>query len=219
MNPPALVLASRSPRRAQLLRDAGFEFSQVDPPFEDANQPGDTSSPAAVLAGSLAAHKAASVLDAGLAGDRPDAVVLGADTIVVDQAGVLTGTPTDREQARDMIERLIDCAHQVVTVVALVAQTCQSAGDLRTQTLVDTATVHLGKVGPDELQRYLDTQQWRGKAGGYNLFERQNHWPLRVEGDPTTVVGLPMRKLVPTLQAWNIEPAGFIVNDFKAGAP
>ncbi|MDP7348403.1 MAG: Maf family protein, partial [Phycisphaeraceae bacterium] len=99
------------------------------------------------------------------------------------------------------------------------AQTCQSAGDLRTQTLVDTATVHLGKVGPDELQRYLDTQQWRGKAGGYNLFERQNRWPLRVEGDPTTVVGLPMRKLVPTLLAWNIEPAGFIANDFKTGAP
>ena len=80
---------------------------------------------------------------------------------------------------------------------------------------------HQEKVKQRDEQERLRQQQegdW-AKAGGYNLFERQNRWPLRVEGDPTTVVGLPMRKLVPTLLAWNIEPAGFIANDFKAGAP
>ena len=66
--------------------------------------------------------------------------------------------------------------------------------------LVDVAHVRLGRVPEADLQAYLDSGDWRGKAGAYNLGELQGRWPMEVEGDPTTVVGLPMAKLVAHLR-------------------
>ncbi len=127
-------------------------------------------------------------------------LVVGADTIVVDDAGRLMGKPTDRESARQMIRTLTDAWHDVVTGVALWAPATDAC-----ETFADTAHVHVGQVSDASLEAYLDSDQWRGKAGGYNLFERQDHWPIRVEGDPTTVVGLPMRILVDRLTSIRVE--------------
>ena len=195
-----LVLASRSPRRAQLLADAGFAVVQRDPRFQDPPHPEAVEGEAVSdLATRVAAAGARSVdvdddlLTRGRAGRI---VIVAADTIVVDVEGRLLGQPVDREDARRVIRSLTDAAHDVVTGVALL--------DVRSgaiQTFADTAVVHLGRVDDASLEAYLDTGLWRGKAGGYNLFERQPHWPLRVEGDQTTVVGLPMRRLVERLGA------------------
>jgi septum formation protein len=64
------------------------------------------------------------------------------------------------------------------------------------QSFADRAWVVFGSIDRDEIKAYAATDQWRGKAGGYNLFDRQAaSWPITVEGDPTTVVGLPMKRL------------------------
>ena len=74
-------------------------------------------------------------------------------------------------------------------------------------TFADSATVRFDRVNDAQLDRYLDTDQWRGKAGGYNLYDRQAEgWPISVTGDPTTVVGLPMAKLRPVLAKHGVSP-------------
>lgn len=192
-----LILASQSPRRVQLLAEAGFVFEQRSPPFADPDQPpghlrGDE---AEAYAASLAEQKAKSVA-ATLEGS---ALVLAADTICVDGAGELVGKPRDRGHAREMIASFIDAEHRVLTGVALL-RVVQSEGQIAS--FADVAVVRFGSLREQELEDYLDTDEWKGKAGGYNLFDRQAAgWPIQVEGDPATVVGLPMRRLVPMLHA------------------
>lgn len=198
-NAPSLILASRSPRRAQLLRDAGYRFTQADPPFDDPPQPaGNTGQTAEVLAGQLAGQKALS-----LQGHTPvGSVTLAADTICVSTDDALIGQPRDRDDAERMIRDFMHRTHGVVTGVALLVD------GMDTPTiLTDRTNVTLGGVSDVQLADYLESGDWRGKAGGYNLFDRQAAgWPLTVEGDDTTVVGLPMRKLVPALSDLGVLP-------------
>jgi septum formation protein len=65
----------------------------------------------------------------------------------------------------------------------------------------DRATVRLGRIAPPEIDGYVASGQWRGKAGAYNLAERlEAGWPITYEGDPGTIMGLPMRRLAPLLR-------------------
>jgi tetraacyldisaccharide 4'-kinase len=214
---PPLVLASRSPRRAGLLREAGFDFITLDPPFND---PADPSGQAATLdadaadqARALAQAKAHSLLrDGGLwrrlpAGSvRGTALILAADTIVVDGAGRRLGQPTDRDEAAAMLDRLIDAEHVVVTGVCLLE--AAPAGVVRQASWSDTTRVRIGPVDQSTLAAYLDSGDWRGKAGAYNLGELQDRWPFEiVAGEPTTVVGLPMDRLRQALATWGQDEA------------
>ena len=196
---PRLILASRSPRRAQLLREAGFSFTQADPPFDDPPQPaGGLGQTAEDLAGQLAGQKAVSLRGHGPTGS----VILAADTICVGTDDELIGQPRDRADAERMIRHFMHQTHGVVTGVALLADGMDTP-----QILADRTDVTLGTLSDVQLEVYLDSGGWRGKAGGYNLFDRQAEgWPLTVEGDDTTVVGLPMKKLVSALKALGILP-------------
>lgn len=210
---PPLILASQSPRRAQLLRDAGLVFEQRSPPFEDPDQPpGElTGSEAEGYAIALAKRKAASLAP----GIDPPRLILAADTICIDDQGRLVGKPTDRDDAERMLRAFVNTTHRVVTGVALLrvggpelsqahdrreahadtAWACRGVYDF-----ADTATVSFGPIGDDALRRYLASDDWQGKAGGYNLFDRlAAGWPIEVTGDPSTVVGLPMRRLTAVL--------------------
>lgn len=188
---PMLILASRSPRRARLLREAGYAFIHAAPPFADPPQPDSAHTDAPELVAKLAAIKAMSLAESGVFRDQPGGVILAADTVCVSHDGRCLGQPTDRDDARRMIESFMDRSHHVVTGVALL-----SAGDESPEVFTDTANVWMAVVPMEQLETYLDTQQWIGKAGGYNLFDRQRAgWNIRVDGDPGTVVGLPMRAL------------------------
>ena len=126
------------------------------------------------------------------------ATVLAADTICVDHEGGLLGKPADRADAQTILRRLIAHPHRVITGVALLPIRDGQAGEM--QCFADTAVVTFGKVSDEQLARYLATDGWRGKAGGYNLFDRQAEgWAVQVAGDPATVVGLPMWRLIPLL--------------------
>lgn len=194
-----LILASKSPRRAALLRESGFIFEQIAPRYNDPPVPrGDGKQTAQDLAGELAMLKARSLV--GLV--QADRLILGADTICINQAGELIGQPSSRADARRMIRSFMNTVHEVVTGVALL-----NVAEGQTMCFADTAAVAFGEITDALLDAYLDTQQWHGKAGGYNLFDRQRDgWPITVEGDPATVVGLPMRRLVRLLPQFGVKP-------------
>lgn len=206
---PGILLASRSTRRARLLHEAGYRFSTVTPGFDDPPQPGNGySRDPGGLATELAYRKAKSVLDGepqpkGQSPLRGDAleVVLGADTIVVGPGGRLLGQPRDRHEAMRMLRSLLNKAHRVYTGVALL--NASRDGAVR---FADSARVCWGNISEGQLAVYIDCGRWRGKAGGYNLYEIQGCWPVRVEGDPTAVVGLPMKKLARHLNRWAQTP-------------
>lgn len=191
-----LILASQSPRRAQLLREAGLTFEQRSPPFADPDQPPDhlQGHEAESYAAALAKDKAASLAQTI---EQPR-LILAADTICVDDHGRLVGKPIDRADAGDIIRRFNQTHHRVITGVALLQA---SANDgLLVEGFADTAVVTFGEIDEADLDAYLGSGDWSGKAGGYNLFDRQSAgWPITVEGDPSTVVGLPMRRLLPML--------------------
>lgn len=200
-----LVLASRSPRRAQLLRDAGYLFEQVTPPFDDdATPPPATADDPEAATMDLARRKALSLRDSGP--PTPTArLVLSADTVVIDEHGSAIGAPVTADEAKTMIDRLIGCRHRVVTGVALLL--CRPGDGQEPVCFADAASVDVGPVTDRQLADYLATDKWKGKAGGYNLFERQaDGWPICVDGDPTTVVGLPMRMLAQHLGKWSQAP-------------
>lgn len=199
MKTATLILASRSPRRAKLLDAAGFAFVQVDPTFDDPAWPLATTArvAASTLAGDLANQKARSILLCKDLTAQSRCVVLAADTIVTAPDGRLMGQPRDTEHARTMLQLLVNQTHQVWTGVCLV-----DPANGQSETFCDGAWVTLGAIDNTQLDAYVQSGQWRGKAGGYNLFDLQTHWPMTVAGDPTTVVGLPMKALVPRLRHW-----------------
>lgn len=209
---PALLLASQSPRRAQLLRDAGYAVTQHSPHFADPDQPEETRPQtlheAEQYAAGLAMQKAMSMVQI----IEHYALIIAADTLCVSMSsgdeGTLIGKPTGRADAKAMVTGFMNRAHAVVSGVALLeVNTGQADSPPIEKTLADTAVVTLSQVPDADLDRYLDTGDWQGKAGGYNLFDRQAAgWPITVEGDPTTVVGLPMRKLATALVAFGISP-------------
>ncbi len=175
-----------------MLRELGLHFEQAEPPFDDPPQPEmlDHESPGA-LAAHLAEKKACSLA----ATISKNSTILAADTICVDFQNNLIGTPTTESEAREMIHTFSNCDHQVVTGVCLI-QTNTGAPSTIVNQFADTATVTLGHLTDMQIQDYLHLNTWPGKAGGYNLTERlEVGWPITVEGDSTTVVGLPMIKL------------------------
>lgn len=191
--PRRLILASRSPRRRELLREAGIEHEiRLAEGMDDSDLiPGDVSPENWVA--SLAYLKARAVAD--LLQVDTHAVVLGADTVCV-LRGQIIGQPTDRGHARRIIKSFEETVHGVLTGVALIDQ-----HGVVMSLFIDRATVRMGRIGDDAIEAYLDSETWRGKAGAYNLFERLDAgWPIEFDGDGSTIVGLPMGALEPRLR-------------------
>ncbi len=174
-----LVLASASPRRVQLLQQAGAEFTVVDP-GPDRAWPGAAEPRHGVRA--LALDKARRV-----AARRPDAVVIGADTVVV-LRGERLGKPAGHDEAREMIRRLNGRRHEVWTGIAVVA-----GGEARTS--AEGVTVHVARMSDDEIEAYVATGEPLDKAGAYGIQGRFGQFVKRIEGDYTAVVGLPLARL------------------------
>ena len=186
---PSILLASRSPRRRELLTAAGVPHVAAAPVFDDsALSPGDIVSPGHWVT-SLAYLKAWSQSLAHH--DSP--IVLGSDTACV-LDGRLIGTPADATEAEAMIRAFMDRRHEVVTGVAIIDR---RGGVSQRHLFADQARVDMGRVSDAELDAYLASGAWQGKAGGYNLMDRvEAGWPLAWEGDPTTIMGLPMDRLI-----------------------
>lgn len=187
-----LVLASGSPRRAELLAAAGIDATPLLPTLDDGVYTcGAMDVHDWVI--TLAALKARNVLEA--AGIEVG-TVLGADTVcVVDD--IVLGQPADAKEARNMLSSMVDRSHSVFTGWYLVA-----ANDEQACFGCEVVTVTLGYIDGNEIDRYLSTELWKGKAGAYNLAERVDAgWSITCDGDPTSVMGLPIGRLKQEL-AW-----------------
>ena len=175
-HPERLVLASASPRRADLLTAAGFHFDVV-PAMVDERRLADEAP------GEYAQRVAASKVAAVAAGYR-DRPVLGADTIVVIDDLVL-GKPVDAVDAAAMLARIAGRTHEVITGVAL------RQGN-RLAEAIDVTRVTLVPLTRDEIDRYVATGEPMDKAGAYAAQGLAARYVERVDGSYTNVVGLPL---------------------------
>ncbi len=189
---PSLILASASPRRRALLDEIGIVHTVRPATIDDGQLTPPRIIDPASWVGALAFLKARSSLDIAR---EPDSVVLGADTVCVHQ-GEIIGQPRDRDHAREIIERMMDDTHEVLTGVALIS----TSTDQR-EVFVDRSVVRVGPISPEDIELYLDSGQWKGKAGAYNITERRAAgWPIEFEGDEFSIVGLPIARVIERLR-------------------
>lgn len=174
-----LLLASASPRRAELLRAAGFQFDVQPADVDEAFQVGE--SPEGHV-GRLAEAKAEAVLNG--AGER---VVLAADTVVVIDDLVL-GKPADARDATRMLRLLSGRRHRVLTGVAVVVP----GPGQRRLTRVEATTVELAALTSEDVAWYVGSGEPADKAGGYAVQGLASRFVTRIEGSYSNVVGLPV---------------------------
>lgn len=199
---PLILLASKSPRRRLLLDQAGLDHEVIESGVDDGQLVSGSVTPEQWVA-ALAYLKAAAALNrlplrgpANPPSARPQ-VILGADTVVVDDDRII-GQPRDRADAERILRILIDGEHEVLTGVALIDPLTG-----RREMFTDRSDVTVGNISDAALGEYLDSGEWRGKAGAYNLSERLHAgWPITFTGDPGTIMGLPIEALVPRLAAF-----------------
>lgn len=187
-----LVLASRSPRRADLLSRAGYRFEAAPADIDERRRAGET--PRALVR-RLACEKAAAV-----APRHPGSIVLGADTVVVVDGAVL-GKPDGAAGAADMLRRLSGRAHEVLTGVALRAGRRRRGG-------VQSTRVVFRVLSADEIAWYVASGEPADKAGGYAIQGRASRFVTRIEGSWTNVVGLPVELVDGLLDALGAEGVG-----------
>lgn len=122
-------------------------------------------------------------------GQGMNTVVIGADTVCVHDGRIL-GQPRDRDEAHRMIVAMSDAEHEVLTGIAII-----DPATGRRDLFIDRSLVSVGTIPEHEIVMYLDSEQWRGKAGAYNITERlAAGWPISFSGDETSIVGMPMTR-------------------------
>jgi len=191
-----VILASASPRRAALLRQAGILFVTVPSAVED-----DTPTPGVDAIAHV--QQAALAKARGAASQVGEGLVIGADTLVVLEGEAL-GKPRDPEDAARMLRRLAGRTHQVVTGVALVEV---SAGiERRASTRHERTTVTFRDLSDDDIQAYVATGEPLDKAGAYGIQGRGALLVSGIEGCYTNVVGLPLARLACMLRDFGLSP-------------
>ncbi len=186
---PRLVLASASPRRLALLAQIGVTPDEVvSTDVDETPLKGETPR---LLALRLARAKAEAV-------KAPGAVVLAADTVVAVGRRVLPKAETE-EQARDCLASLSGRTHRVLTAVALRTARFQPAGKGRqdagaslVRTRLAEARVTFKRLSRDEIEAYIASDEWRGKAGGYAIQGLAARYVTNIIGSYTAIVGLPL---------------------------
>lgn len=188
---PMVVLASASARRRAMFAEIGIRHQVIPASVDDGELVAGGVEPMEWVA-ALAFLKASSSADLFVSnesnGDQ-DTLVIGADTVCVHDGEIL-GQPVDRSHAREMILSMSQAEHRVLTGVAIV-----DPATGKRELFVDESIVTVGEIPEHEIELYLDSEQWRGKAGAYNITERlAAGWPITFTGDETSIVGLPMTR-------------------------
>jgi septum formation protein len=189
-----LILASASPRRAQILHDAGISFSVLSSAIDETPYPEETPPQ---MVQRLADAKAELVAARAVG----PAILIAADTVVV-LDGQILGKPRSTDDARRMLELLSGRTHSVVTGVSLIR-----LPEMERRQFAETTLVTFAPLSPDEISSYLATDEPYDKAGAYAIQGYAGRYIPRIEGCYFNVVGLPLARLVDHLQelGWSEE--------------
>ena len=171
-----IVLASASPRRQELLKNAGIEFIVRPADIPEVPLPGERPH---AFGERMALEKARAVRDS-----VPHSMILAADTVVAVENEIL-GKPEDAADAARMLRRLSGRNHLVITAVCLLSE---GAEDVR----AETTTVHFTAMSERDIAEYVATGEPMDKAGAYGIQGQASRWISKVEGDYYNVVGLPV---------------------------
>lgn len=191
----SIVLASASPRRAELLRQIGLSF-RVRP--ADIDETPGTGESARHYVERLARGKALAVQ-----ATEPNAIVIGSDTSVV-LAGEILGKPRDSQDAAGMLRQLSGATHQVMTAVAVAStNACESR--------VAVTDVRFRRLSDQEIDAYVASEEPMDKAGGYGIQGRGGIFVEELRGSYSAVVGLPLQETAellagvgyPVWETWN----------------
>ena len=181
-----LILASASPRRAEILQSAGLPFIVLSSAVDETPIPGES---AKQIVRRLALAKAELVAARAVG----PAIVIAADTVVT-LDGAILGKPRTTEDARLMLEKLSGRTHSVITGVALIR-----LPDAERSEFIETTHVHFAALEDEEIIRYLSSGEPFDKAGAYAIQGRAGRYIPRIEGCYYNVVGLPLARLCAAL--------------------
>jgi septum formation protein len=205
MSQPRLILASGSPQRRQLLEDAGYEFEVLKP--QESVECGICSSggPAALVV-ELALAKAADVASQAKRDGRltGDVVIVACDT-VAECGGQVLGKPRDEDHARGMLQQLRGNVHRVYSGVC-VWRAGEGAAFSQPDVRLATSELRMDSLSEEQLDEYLASGLWRGKAGAFGYQDRAG-WLHLLSGSESNVIGLPMELLTEMLESAGVRPS------------
>jgi len=184
-----LILASSSPRRAEVLRNAGIEFEVRPTAIDETRRPGE---PTGDYVRRLALEKARAAVNAETSAG--DFIVVGADTVVVNRGEILL-KPASPDDARRMLRQLSGGVHEVHTGLAVIRV---PQGIERV--IEEVTSVHFAKLSDAEINAYIETGEPFDKAGAYGIQSIGGRYVTRVEGCYFNVMGMPLARLWATLQ-------------------
>ena len=187
---PMLILASKSPRRKELLKQIGIPFVVVVSDAEEVS--GNSWTPAALVVEN-AKRKARAVAE-----KYPDSPVLGADTVVSSE-GKIFGKPKDKDEARKMLTALSGKMHEVTTGLALINRNEIRTTNVTTKVFFDTMT-------KADIDAYIATEESMDKAGAYTIQGKAARFIEKIEGSYSNVVGLPLNALIQLSKDLNLFP-------------
>jgi septum formation protein len=182
---PRIILASRSPQRKALLRELGLQFRAIPSEVEEVTE-GDPRE--VVMANALAKARAVA------ARRRPGTMVIAGDTEVVVDGSAL-GQPQLEGEARWCLETLSGRTHEVLGALALLGPD-RDQDEPAERTGVESTQVTFAELGPDLIDTYLASGEWRGRAGGYAVQGLGSALIAGIEGDVSNVIGLPVPLLL-----------------------
>ncbi|HYL45444.1 MAG TPA: Maf family protein [Candidatus Limnocylindrales bacterium] len=188
-----LILASSSPRRAEILRNAGIAIEVCAIPVDESLRAGESHDD---YIQRLALAKARAAADAQR--DRRDEIwVVGADTIILAGGEILT-KPSSADEARNMLRRLSGTWHEVHTGLAVLHRPgadSSRAGSADERVVEEITRVQLAPLSESDLDAYLATGEWADKAGAYGIQGVGGRYVTRIEGCYFNVVGMPIGRL------------------------
>jgi septum formation protein len=184
-----IILASKSPRRKQILQQVGLEFTVEVSDFDEAQVKFKTPED---LVEKLSLEKAKVI-----AGKNPDAIIIGADTTVIYKNEII-GKPTSKQDAVRILKLLSGNIHEVVTGFTVIS-------DKKSITKHVTSKVKFKKLSEVEIKAYVATGEPMDKAGGYGIQDKGGLFIENIQGDYFNVVGLPIFAVSEALKQFGVE--------------
>lgn len=194
--PTKLILASTSPRRAEILRNAGFDFEVFPSSVDESRSPREA---APVYVWRVAELKARTAMRRLRANSHKEChAIVAADTVVAVDGDVL-GKPRSEDDARRMLRRLSGKWHEVFTGLAVLVRQSQ-----RTIVVVEKTRVEFAQLSASDIDEYIRSEEPLDKAGAYAIQGRGGKFILRIEGCYFNVMGLPLARLHAILRELNL---------------